>query len=839
MGPSGPWRETGAIVGTTPAARATAAPQPEAEIDPGDGLVVGPDGSLYIPEYWTNRIRRVGLDGIITTVVGIGTPGGHGAFSGDGGPALLAELYFPYGPAFAPDGSLFFVDYGNNRIRRVGPDGIITTVAGNGARGFGGDGGPAGLAQFDRPNALAVGPDGGIYVADTYNNRIRRVGPDGIITTVAGSGAYPTSKEEGEGGPATAAPIGQPYGIGFGPDGSMYVTGRIHVVRKIAPPVPSRLVGEALVASEDGTEIYAFNGSGRHLRTLDAVTGAVRFQFSYDGAGLLTGVTDGDGSVTTVERSAEGIPQAIVAPSGARTALALNPEAYLSSVTDPTGAVHALGYGDGGLLASLSDPRSFVHTFTHDALGLLTEDADPADGSLSLVRSEFEGGYAVAVTTAENRTTTYRVEELATGDERRTRTAPGGSQTQVLLRTDDTRRITLPDGITADFSGQPDPRFGMQSPLPETLVVTTPGGLSSTLTASRSLTYSDPADLLSIGTMTDTVTVNGRAYQTVFDGAEKRFTETSPEGRAGTVRVDDHGRIVERQIATGALLPVTFQYNSSGLLERIQQGDQFWTYAYDSRMRVNSRTDAAGQVVHYAHDDADRLTGTTLPSGRTYAFAYDPSGNRTQVVMPSGAAHGFSYNAVDLPAGYDPPGGAPYARNYDRDRGLAQITLPGGRTISRTYDASGRLSREEFPEGAVDFAYVGAGCCGEEARVAAMSRAPAGGGTGQSIAYAYDGPFVTQETWSGAANATHRYRYNNDFFLVGTTFDAEPETGFSWDKDGRVTTYGPFTLARGGPGGATSELGDGTLNLTLAYDPLGRIVERVHRVDGTRCTGCT
>ena len=160
-------------------------PAIEADMSHPRGLALGSDGSLYIADEWNHRIRRVDPAGIITTVAG----NGAAAFSGDGGPARAAQLSGAFGVTMDDAGNLYIADSGNNRIRKVDPSGRITTIAGTGVAGFSGDGGPATLAQFNDPLGMSVGADGAVYVADANNNRIRKIDSSGIITTVAGPAA--------------------------------------------------------------------------------------------------------------------------------------------------------------------------------------------------------------------------------------------------------------------------------------------------------------------------------------------------------------------------------------------------------------------------------------------------------------------------------------------------------------------------------------------------------------------------------------------------------------------------------------------------------------------------
>ncbi|MBL7500464.1 protein kinase [Frankia sp. CNm7] len=147
---------------------------------------------------------------------------GEAGFSGDGGPATAAALNQPIGPAIDVFGNLYVADFGNNRVRRISLDGTITTIAGTGEAGFSGDGGPATQAQLNQPAGVAIGPLGELYIVDTFNMRVRQVSPAGIITTVAGSGERPWDPDH-DGGPATAASMWYPAGIAVDPVGNVFV----------------------------------------------------------------------------------------------------------------------------------------------------------------------------------------------------------------------------------------------------------------------------------------------------------------------------------------------------------------------------------------------------------------------------------------------------------------------------------------------------------------------------------------------------------------------------------------------------------------------------------------
>jgi serine/threonine-protein kinase len=193
-------------------------------------MVFDEEGNLYLTDYVNARIRKIDADGIITTIAGTGEL----ESTGDGGPATEADLEAPDGLVFGPDGNLYVTEFGGSRIRMIDAEGIITTVAG-GEYGAAGDGGPATEAELNCPHSLAFDDAGNLYFTDVCNFKVRRIDPDGIITTVAGMGRPGFG---GDGGSATEALLSEnPVGLAIGPDGDLYIADTAnHRIRKVDLP---------------------------------------------------------------------------------------------------------------------------------------------------------------------------------------------------------------------------------------------------------------------------------------------------------------------------------------------------------------------------------------------------------------------------------------------------------------------------------------------------------------------------------------------------------------------------------------------------------------------------
>ena len=226
------------------------------------GVALDSAGNLYIADTSNHRIRKVDASGTITTVAGNGTPG----FSGDGATAISAQLSYPLGVALDSLGHLYIADTSNHRIRKVDASGTITTVAGNGTPGFAGDGATATNAQLRTPTGVALDSAGNLYIADSNNHRIRKVNASGTITTVAGNG---TPGFGGDGATATSARLSSPVGVALDSAGHLYIADyNNHRIRKV-----DATSGTITTVAGNGTSGFAGDGATATSALLNAPLG--------------------------------------------------------------------------------------------------------------------------------------------------------------------------------------------------------------------------------------------------------------------------------------------------------------------------------------------------------------------------------------------------------------------------------------------------------------------------------------------------------------------------------------------------------------------------------------
>jgi len=316
-----------------------------------NSLAFAPDGALIIVDGGSQKIRRI-FQSTITSIAGTTFTSG---FSGDGGAATEALLSDPWGIAIDPAGNIFFIDRGNHRVRRIDTKGIITTVAGNGRRGFSGDGGSAVAASLDTPAAVAISANGDLLIADYWNNRIRAVSPAGVIRTWAGNGAF---DDGGDGGPAVKAGLNGPYALAVDSRGNTYVSHDYSVIRRIS--------ADGIISTVAGINEEGFSGDGGSPRTAAL---SLPYGLAVDSVGSLYVADSGNNRIRVIRNlslttsvSPSTVNMAAVAGSGSAVASQLTVASSVNGV--PFTAAITYGQVPGNWLAAAASSTNAPATLT-------------------------------------------------------------------------------------------------------------------------------------------------------------------------------------------------------------------------------------------------------------------------------------------------------------------------------------------------------------------------------------------------------------------------------------------------------------------------------------------
>lgn len=834
---------------------------------------VGNDGSLYISDTDSNRIRRVAPDGIISTIVGTGEECAPTDACGDDGAAVSAKLNKPQHVNLASDGTLFIADGESRRVRRVATDGKISTVAGSGIENCTSDNVPARNACLGKTKGVAQASDGSLYISDDNgeNDKIYRVGTNGIIRIVsnamvcnnaltdndkigdlgplricdpqglavgAGDNLFVASSFfgnvfkiapsgirsivagttqtglDGDGTPALQTRLDAPKGVAIAPNGNILVAEQdSNRVRNIQSLLPSFTGQDILIPSSDGSELFQFDSTGKHLKTVNALTNADKYVFGYDTAGRLITVTDGDGNLTTIVRNGAGNPTGILSPYNQLTTIALDANGYLSTATNPAAESNQFTYTAEGLMLTKRDALNNQTAFTYDSLGRLLRDDDAATGFQTLARSQTSNSYTVTHDTSLNRVSSFKVEDLPNGDIKNTNTAPDGTQTVETEGANGVFTNNLANGTITESTLAPDPRWAMLAPIRATENINTPNGVSYNSTFASEVVLLNPFNPLSLVSKTDTFTLNGKTYTSVFTVNNLTFSDTSPLNRQKTTIIDAQNR--PTQIHFANLHALDYTYDTRGRLSTITSGagseTRNSTFSYNPAGFLSSATNPLNQTDSFTYDLAGRLTSQTRADNRVIGFGYDAEGNRTSVTPPSRPAHIFTYNAVNLVSSYVAPnvgGNSTTTFQYNLDKQITNITRPDGLQFNYAYDTAGKLQTLTVPNGTYGFAYNAV------TGLVETITAPDGG----NLAFEYGGFLPTRQTWSGAVAGNVSHAYNNDFLVSSQKINDANTVNFTYDDDGLLTVAGSLSLTRNAQNGLLTGTTFGNVTDTFSYN---------------------
>jgi YD repeat-containing protein len=713
-------------------------------------LAVAPDGSYYMGN--SRRIRKVAADGTVTTVIGDGvfsTAPPTPSQSGDGGPASAAKLATAKDMVVGPNGDLFILD--DQRVRRIGTDGIVRTFAGTGVAGYAGDGGPALNAQFFNPTKIAAGPDGSVYVADSLNQRIRQITPFGFIRSIAGTGQSPTTVTDSQ--PSIGQPIFPPQAIAVGPSGDIVFTELSHAytqptrIRKITPEGLLVTVAGTTTgySGDDGPAVQAQLGGGHSL----AING--RGEIYFDDADLNNGTyalreIDLDGiirrvagsqSSTTFNAYPLNLPGLqYVFPGG--DSMSFAPDGSLYMIAGGHWYVRLSGPFEGlhpGEVAVGSEDGAEVDVF--DEYGQQSRTLNPWTGAVELTFAYDSNRRLTAITDSYGNAT--QIERDAAGNPTAI-VSPYGQRTTLSVGSDgmlssvtnpagETTRFSYIDGLMTEMIDPRNGRHQMQyetdgrlksdadpasgsktmqgagAPLNMTVAVTTAMGRTTTYSSDRTIPSDEKQVLIdSAGFKTSTeylasgqatIAPPDKSIVSATNSADPRWSMGSPYLGHYQLKTPGGVSYLEDNIRSVTLNDPNDPFSLSSWQEVKTKNSKTSIARFDSFNRMFTFQTARSRRSTAVLDANGRLSQTQFASFLPVNYSYDVRGRLRTISQGTGTDQRtvtFDYNPAGLVSTITDPLGQATSFTYDLAGRVKTQTLPGTRTVVFEYDANGNLT---------------------------------------------------------------------------------------------------------------------------------------------------
>lgn len=783
---------------------------------------ISPDGSLFVMND-LGSIYRISPDNTLSKFAGGRTSGPWG----QSGNALDARFYGPRSVHVGPDNSVYVVS--QEYIEKIDVNGNINRVAGNGGSGWGSI--PDYSVALDtaiQPTSVYVSSDGEVLFGQCRPGcQIYAITPNGLIYVIAGatSDYLPFS---GFGGAARHAGLGtQLYDIKFDPQGTMYFRHVQHtsstypVVNRITrkPKTKSDMDGFTH-PSEDGAEVYVFNGLGQHLKTVNRMTNTVSASFSYDQE-WLTGIEDQFGNEITINRSGEAV-FSITAPNQHITNIGFDGNGYLAYVENPAGEKYQIETYADGLLKSFMLPNLYKSEFEYGEGGILSLDSNSEGGYKSLVRNPTDDGYVVSLGTAEGRTTQYGMNVLPNGDVQKTITYPDGSFSITTDFTDSSTQHVSPDGTVTNTKVAPDSYFGVYGNYVSELSIEIPNGPQYVSNRSRVFSLSDYSDPLSLTQMNETNVINGKTYSVNYNASTSTYTYTSPEGRLRSVVLYPNGKVAQESVP--GIATRYFSYGAQGRLGSIQQGSgaaaRTTSYTYNQGTGFLSRIDFGGSTWtdFLNHDGAGRPGEQAFSDGRVVQYSYGAMGAVDGVTPPSKPWHSIAHTGKGLEQSYTAPPiqGTNNVQNrmYDLDNRLILLDLASNSDIEYIYnDQTEKLEFVNWGQHSRHyFYYPGSGYLHKIQST-----------TGVELELGYTGRLLSSQGWTGDVSGTVSVVYNDDLQVQSRIINGTTSVVHQYDNDGLLDHVGELDLILDQNNGLVDLTVIGNLTTDTDYNMFGEL----------------
>jgi len=388
-----------------------------------------------------------------------------------------------------------------------------------------------------------------------------------------------------------------------------------------------------------------------------------------------------------------------------------------------------------------------------------------------------------------------------------------------LIGANGTTTYTYPDGHVVVVTLGPDPRWKMLAPVAASVTYTSPAGLVASASEQRVANVAG-GDPLALQALTDTLTINGRTFTTLYNAATSTLTDTTPLGRTTTTLLDAHGKPTFQQ--TLGLAPETYSYDSRGRFVGGRYGTggsaRSDAISYNLQGYLDTYTDTLGSTVTLGYDAAGRILTQTLPMGRVVSLTYDHNGNTTAIAPPGRPAHTFNYTSANLESDYTPPsagpGTGPTHYTYNPDEQPVQAAQPGNVNVNIGYDSAHRPGSLAHPQGAEGFLYDLV--TGNLSAVTSTD--------GVTLTYGYDGALLTDTAWSGAISGMVHDTYDSNLLLSAESVNGGAPVSFTYDQDGLLSQAGALVLSRSPQNGLLLGTTLGRVTDTFGYNSFGEVL---------------
>ncbi len=698
------------------------------------GIAVKEDGTIFFTDALNHVVRKISLDGMISTIAGSGTAG----YSGDEGLAINAKLNGPRGIVLALDGSLYISDTNNNMIRRLWTDGRITLHAGVGTAGYSGDNGPAVLAQINAPTYADIDKYGNLFIADTLNHRIRKVDTSGMISTIAGNGLQnnfstdntlfatdisidsptyvktdnlgsiyfseanknrirkidPAGKASVMIGTGTAGfngnnriglrtQISNPQAFIILPnDHFLFVDSANNRLRKFANNLPGQFPLQ--IPSSDASEIYFFNADGLHEKTVFADTNAMKYQFSYDANKFINSVVDAHGKTLTIGRDSQNRLSSMTGAYGQVYQFVVDSNNnYVTSITDPLSNTYHMNYTVDGLMTSYQKPEGQTSLYEFDLGGNLTKVTEPNGGYKILTKLPDD---SVRMTTSENVVSTYKFTNLWPDVDKFIYISSDNKTVSTEMNSKYNSNWSVDSVGTTTFSQNfSHPRFpGFASYAGQT-TKTFQNNFGSYYSG-QGISITQKPDGFNFIENTQIIDSTGVATTSLFDSEFKTTNLTTITGQKMSSQMDDQTKIINQQFAQ--FLPVYYNYDAQGRMIQISQGQRITAMTYDQNGFLNKIVDPENRETYFINDVIGRVLKTIYPDTAETLLQYDKNSNITGITPPQRMIHLFVHNAMDLLSSYTAPDSSNgRSLNYDTDNRLRSIASEENKITNYSFGA--------------------------------------------------------------------------------------------------------------------------------------------------------